>query len=86
MITKEEISSRLGNRIRKLRNANKWSIEELACQSGMDYSQISRIERGKINTSVYHIYIISKALKLQAVQIFDGIFSDQEDSGNTHHL
>lgn len=82
MITKEDVSTRLGARIRNLRNTRKWSIEELASHSGMDYSQLSRIERGKINTSVYHIYVISKALNMQVNQIFDGIFGDGEHLNN----
>ncbi|MFZ9661337.1 MAG: helix-turn-helix domain-containing protein [Chitinophagaceae bacterium] len=79
MITKQDISTRIGSRIRSFRNKRQWSIEELASQSGLDYSQLSRIERGKINTSVYHLYVISKALKLELGQIFDGIFNDIED-------
>lgn len=82
MISKEEVSLRLGTRIRSLRNSKKWSIEELASHSGMDYSQLSRIERGKINTSVYHIYVLSKALNLHVGQIFDGVLSDFEDGRN----
>ena len=40
------------------------SIESLSNETGLGYSQLSRIERGKINTSIYHIYIIVKTMNI----------------------
>jgi transcriptional regulator with XRE-family HTH domain len=37
----------------------------------MVYSQIGRIERGEINTSVSHISLIAKALKVNIKELFD---------------
>jgi transcriptional regulator with XRE-family HTH domain len=70
MRTKEEISSVLGHRIRTLRIKNKMTMEELALESGMDYSQLSRIERGKINTSVYQVYILARVLNVPVDSVF----------------
>jgi transcriptional regulator with XRE-family HTH domain len=70
MRTKEEISAILGHRIRTLRIRNKMTMEELALESGMDYSQLSRIERGKINTSVYQVYILARVLNVPVDSVF----------------
>jgi transcriptional regulator with XRE-family HTH domain len=40
----------------------------------MDYSQLSRIERGKINTSVYQIYTLARVLEVPANSIFRDLF------------
>jgi transcriptional regulator with XRE-family HTH domain len=36
----------------------------------MDYSQLSRIERGKINTSVYQVYILARVLNVPVDSVF----------------
>lgn len=71
MRTKEEIAAMVGKRIRTLRRMKKMTMEELAMESEMDYSQISRIERGKINTSVYQIYLIAHVLKISINEVFE---------------
>lgn len=40
------------------------SQENLAFECGLEYSQINRIELGKINTSISHLFLIAKALKV----------------------
>lgn len=73
MRTKDEIASLLGKRIRTLRITKNMTMEELAMESGMDYSQISRIERGKINTSVYQIYLIASILDVSVEDVFEEV-------------
>jgi ribosome-binding protein aMBF1 (putative translation factor) len=73
MRTKDEIATLVGQRIRSLRLTKNLSMEDLALESGMDYSQISRIERGKINTSVYQIYLITSVLKISVHDVFEEI-------------
>jgi transcriptional regulator with XRE-family HTH domain len=70
MRTKEEISGILGHRIRTIRVKNNMTMEQLALESGMDYSQLSRIERGKINTSVYQVYILARVLNVSVESMF----------------
>ncbi|HLO81292.1 MAG TPA: helix-turn-helix transcriptional regulator [Chitinophagaceae bacterium] len=74
MRAKEEIANLLGHKIRTLRVERNMTMEELALESGMDYSQLSRIERGKINTSVYQIYMISKVLNVPVYSVFKDLF------------
>lgn len=61
----------LGKQIRKLREERKMSMEDLADKAGLVYSQIGRIERGEINTSVSHVAVIAKALKVELKELFD---------------
>lgn len=62
--TKEELAKSVGAIIREVRISKNLTIEELALETGIEYSQLSRIERGKINTSIYQIYLIAVTLKI----------------------
>jgi transcriptional regulator with XRE-family HTH domain len=68
--TKEEICKHVGTRLREIRVDKGLTIEKLALESGIDYTQISRIELGKINTSIYQIYIITKKLDVPMKDLF----------------
>ena len=68
-LTKEEIKKVIGGNIRKLRIENKMSIETLAFNAGMDFTQLSRIELGKINTSIYQLYKISMTLQVKIEEL-----------------
>jgi transcriptional regulator with XRE-family HTH domain len=72
-IKKEEFVKRIGTNIRKHRMSKSLTLQELALQSGIEYSQISRIERGVINTSIYHVYIISHTLDVPIKHIFQDL-------------
>lgn len=72
----------VGGRIRELRNKKKKTIENVANDAGMEYTQLSRIERGKINTGIYHIYRISRSLGIRVHELFFDIPKDKMESGN----
>ena len=44
--------------------------EQLANELGIEISQISRIERGMINTSITTLYSISKVLNVDVSELF----------------
>ena len=69
---KEEFCTKVGYRVRELRVNKKLSIEKLALEAGIEYTQLSRIELGRINTSIYQIYKISKTLEVTMPEIFLG--------------
>jgi transcriptional regulator with XRE-family HTH domain len=75
MKSKYEFQKVLGNNLRRVRNNSNLSIEKLALESGLTYSQIGRIELGKRNPSCFTIYIISKTLN---VDITDLLSIDME--------
>ncbi|KAA8485874.1 helix-turn-helix protein [Arcticibacter tournemirensis] len=70
---KEDIIKKIGSNIRSCRKDKQISIEKLALEAGLDYSQICRIERGIINTSVYQLYLISKTLDVPIITFFTEI-------------
>ncbi len=48
-------------------------MEQLAFEIGIEYAQLSRIERGKINTSIFQIFLISRALEVEFEEIIEGL-------------
>lgn len=64
-LSKEEFTRRVGQRIRECRNDQNLTIEDLAVAAEMEYTQLSRIERGKINTGIFHLYKIAGSLGIQ---------------------
>jgi transcriptional regulator with XRE-family HTH domain len=69
-ISKDKLVLQIGQKIREHRTEKNQTIEKLAFEAGLDYSQLSRIERGKINTSIYHLYLISNALEVPVTTLF----------------
>lgn len=61
----------LGKRIQHVRKSMKVSQEELAFRCGFELSQIGRIERGTINTSISNVFAIATALNIPVKELFD---------------
>jgi transcriptional regulator with XRE-family HTH domain len=72
-VKKIEVSQIVGAKIRKIRIAKGLSIQNLAYEIGIEYTQLSRIERGKINTSIYQLFVISRALQVDFAEIIEGL-------------
>lgn len=70
-ISKDFFKICLGANIRKYRFEMGLTVEQLALNAGLTYSQVSRIELGKISTSAYTIYIISKTLHTSPTILFE---------------
>lgn len=70
MKNKETFRHQLGRNLRRLRTARNLTIETLALDSGLAYSQISRIELGKINTTAYTVYILAQALNVEPCEFY----------------
>ena len=60
-----------GNHLRKLRKKLGISQEELAYRTELELSQIGRIERGVINTSISNVFIIAESLEVHPMQLFN---------------
>jgi len=61
----------LGKHLKKVRKQKGYTQEKLAFKIGIEISQISRIERGILNTSVSTIHAIAKVLKVPIKDMFD---------------
>ena len=57
-------------KLRLARLTKGFTQEQLANELGIEISQISRIERGVINTSVTTLYEISKVLNVDVSEFF----------------
>lgn len=66
----DKFVKKFGQNLRELRKARGISQEQLAFDTGFELSQIGRIERGEINTSISHVSAISKALKIKPEELF----------------
>lgn len=60
-----------GKNLRRLRKSKGFTQEELANEIDVEISQISRIERGVISTSITNVNVIAKALKIAVSELFE---------------
>jgi len=60
-----------GQRLRQLRKEKGLSQEALAFAADIELSQISRMERGIINTSISQVFQIAQALGVPPAALFD---------------
>lgn len=70
-IRNEDFIKKLGIHTRYLRTKQGFTQEQLANEIGTTISQISRLERGLLNTSVSTIHSIALALKLPITDFFE---------------
>lgn len=63
--------NKFGNHLRNLRLKNNLSQEELANEADLDISQIGRIERGSVNTSLFVLQRLAKALNITLKDLLD---------------
>jgi transcriptional regulator with XRE-family HTH domain len=70
---KDTVVKLIGERVRKLRIDNQLTLENLAFKADMDYTQLSRIELGKINTSLFQIHKIASALGISSCDILTAL-------------
>ena len=60
-----------GKKLKKLRKEKGFSQAQLAFESNIEISQISRIERGLINTTIANAKHLSKILEIDLKEMFD---------------
>lgn len=75
----EDYIKYFGNHVRKLRLNKGISQQELALEANVSHSQISRIERGTVNTSVQNLLCISIALGIHPRELWE--FDFKFDAG-----
>jgi transcriptional regulator with XRE-family HTH domain len=67
----ENFIKAFGENLRKVRMSKNVSMQTLAYTINVEYSQISRIELGKINTSISTVYEIATALEVPVQELFN---------------
>lgn len=69
-IKNDEVIKAFGKRVRDLRTSQNLSQEDLANLADIPLSQIGRIERGEINTTLSTIVALSESLKRTVADFF----------------
>jgi len=67
----EPIEKQLGKRIRRFRETQKLSQEELAYRAGVHRTYLGGIERGERNPSLKNLAAIAKALNIRLADLVD---------------
>lgn len=67
----ETALKKFGIKVREIRTREGITQRELAFSLGMEISQISRIERGLINTGVLNVLRIAEFLQVSPKEFFD---------------
>jgi len=62
---------KFGINLKRIRKALNISQEELAYRTELELSQIGRIERGVINTSISNVFLIAEKLNISPKDLFD---------------
>lgn len=62
---------KFGLKVREIRLSKNFTQESLAWEAGIEPMQVSRIERGIINTNISQILNLAKALRVNASDLFD---------------
>lgn len=70
-VRNEDDLRKFGEKVREFRIQKGMTMQELADLSDIEYSQISRIERGIINTSLSNMFIIAKVLDIKPKEFFE---------------
>jgi transcriptional regulator with XRE-family HTH domain len=68
-----------GAQLRKIRKIKGLSQEQLAATADIELSQVSRIERGVINTSISQAFILAEALGISHIELFNFEISQNFD-------
>ncbi|MGD0341803.1 MAG: helix-turn-helix transcriptional regulator [Bacteroidales bacterium] len=74
-----DIRLKIGNRIKKIREAKGISQKDLAYESDLDRSYIASIEVGKRNVSIINLEKIASALKITLSQLFEDLDHETEN-------
>lgn len=69
MNNKEEILSNFAKHLTKIRKEKSLSIRQLAASSGLEYSQLQRIEKGKVNFAFSTLCAIAEGLDLKLSEL-----------------
>ncbi len=69
-ITKEEFLNTFGRKVYSLRKEKKFSYRELAKRCDVDFSDISKIEKGERNIQLSTVLELAKGLEIHPQELF----------------
>lgn len=65
-----EYCKAFGAHLRKLREEKGFGMREFATHADMEYSQLSKIERGVTNPTISTVFALAEALGIQHQELF----------------
>jgi putative transcriptional regulator len=68
-MTKDQLSKKVGKRVVELRTKKGLNQSDLARSCGKDRQAIEKIENGKVNSTTYTLYTISKTLGVDLYEL-----------------
>lgn len=68
-IDNTEVLKRLGENIRSIRKSKGFTLEYASAHSGIDTSDIGKIERGEINVAFTTLYKLSFGLEVEIIDL-----------------
>jgi transcriptional regulator with XRE-family HTH domain len=71
MTGKEDILYGFAKNLTRLREERGWSIRELANQANLEYSQVQRIEKGKVNFAYTTLIALADGLGITPSALLD---------------
>lgn len=77
-IRNEAYLKAFGENLRKIRKSTGMTMMDLAFEAEIEYSQIAKIEKGLINTTISTVYQLSTAMKVKAEDLFQFSFSPKD--------
>lgn len=72
MTGKEKILLRFAAHLTKMRQDKGYSIRQLAAASGLEYSQVQRIEKGKVNFAFTTLVSLAQGLDMDMNDLLEG--------------
>ena len=69
-IRDDSFLKRFGDNLRKLREQQGLSQEELYFRANLSKNQVGNIERGEVNTTISTAYALSQALGIELPELF----------------
>ena len=77
-ITNTDYLIKFGNHLRELRKSKKMTLKQVATAAAVEISQVYRIEKGKINTTLSTLIVLSNALDVSVSELVNADFSTPE--------
>lgn len=69
-VKNKEYIAAFGENLKRLRKKADLSQEDLANDADIPLSQVGRIERGELNTTISTVYVLANALNLDVSDLF----------------
>ena len=70
-VKNQDLLKAFGQNLRRLRQKKELSMKHLADLANLEYSQVARIERGVINTTISSAYALANALEVPLNKLFE---------------